>query len=949
MSEPKLISPLLDGFVMGNAMSEQNGVTCHPALKESSDDKYIVKIISIPASQVQLEALLLTGAYKDPADAADYFTAEAEGIVKEAGILEKLSKLDGFLSYEGWQIVPMENGNLGNQVYLLGSYKRSLERHIRRSRMSHLEAVNLGLDLCQALAICRRIGYLYVNLKPSNVFISKNREFRIGDVGFVPLDTLKFNSLPGKYFSPYSPPESKDPLHSLDTTYDTYSAGMILYQVFNDGVLPAANADPAMPPVNADYEISAIIMKAISPDPADRWKDPMEMGQALVGYMQRNSVNNTPLSPQTELVTDPEAPVLIREAAEQTKILPNIKDITGTPPAQEPVHIPDEEPAEEPAEVAPEDREEAIAQEISSLFTSDKGPEMPDAPIVFAEPAPVAAPPQPDEEDDGFSLTGILDKEEPDDSDLIDESYIEDIPGFDEETAPKKSIFKKLFGIVAVLLLLALLGIGGFWYYQNLYIQRIQDLEVIGSLDTLTVRVDTTADNSILTVICTDTYGNAMTQPLVNGEAVFEDLLPNSQYKINLEMEGFHKLIGKTSEVFNTAAQTNVVSFTAIAGPEDGSVLLNMVVDGTEPENWTLSYTADGEEKKTHTFTGHSVTIKELAVGKTYTFTLQDPEESILTGNSSVEFTSTKLVMADNLQIISCSEGNLKVRWDCPEGMQIDTWTVRCYNDADYEQVQENVAATEATFTDVDTTRAYTVEVTAAGMTQPIRTSITSNPITVTNFSANEEETGEVTFTWDHEGKEPVGGWLLMYKVDNTEKASVMKCDDASATISPVVPGAAYHIEIQAADSTSIFSNLQEFKAKDAPSFELDDVVSDKVTASLLVTPGNSDWTYESISDDDFTDTFASGDPISVVLYSSNKFWLNEHEIDALYVIRDSEGNVRSDLITQEELNWRDLWYDGNTRYGELDLPVSPAEAGSYRVDIYFNSCFLASAPFTIQ
>ena len=59
MSDHKLVSPLLDGFVMGNPMSIHDGICCCPAMKENTDKKYIVKIISIPESQVQLDALLL--------------------------------------------------------------------------------------------------------------------------------------------------------------------------------------------------------------------------------------------------------------------------------------------------------------------------------------------------------------------------------------------------------------------------------------------------------------------------------------------------------------------------------------------------------------------------------------------------------------------------------------------------------------------------------------------------------------------------------------------------------------------------------------------------------------------------------------------------------------------------------------------------------------------------
>ena len=73
MSAPKLISPLLDGFVMGPPISNHHGVRCCPAMKHNSDNKYIVKIVSVPASQSQLDALLLTGAYNDPGEAMDYF------------------------------------------------------------------------------------------------------------------------------------------------------------------------------------------------------------------------------------------------------------------------------------------------------------------------------------------------------------------------------------------------------------------------------------------------------------------------------------------------------------------------------------------------------------------------------------------------------------------------------------------------------------------------------------------------------------------------------------------------------------------------------------------------------------------------------------------------------------------------------------------------------------
>ena len=305
MSEPKLISPLLDGFILGAPISDHDGVSCYPAIKENSENKYIVKVISVPASQVQLDALLLTGAYPDRGSAMDYFKSVADGVEAEAALLKKLAKLEGFLPYDEWQVVPMEDNRLGYDIYLISSYKRSLEKYLRKNPMTHLGAVNLGLDLCSALAVARRAGYLYADLKPANVFISSGKQYRIGDLGFLEMDALKYTSLPSKYISEYTAPELKDALTTVNTTVDTYAVGMILYRIYNNNQLPKIEEDePIAAPANADYELAEVILKAIAQNPKDRYEDPMEMGRALVSYMQRNGVNDVPIVPPAAEVVD---------------------------------------------------------------------------------------------------------------------------------------------------------------------------------------------------------------------------------------------------------------------------------------------------------------------------------------------------------------------------------------------------------------------------------------------------------------------------------------------------------------------------------------------------------------------------------------------------------------------------------------------------------------------
>ena len=933
MSELKLVSPMLDGFVMGNPMSNHDGIFCCPAMKENSDEKYIVKIISIPESQVQLDALLLTGAYKDPAEATDYFKDVANSIVTEVETLNTLSKLEGFLPYENYQVVPMENGNLGYQIYLLSNYRRSLLRHMSKNPVTHLEAVNLGLDLCAALAICRRAGYLYVDLKPANVFLSKDKQYRIGDLGFVKLDSLSYTSLPGKYRSPYAPAEVQDDMKVLNDTVDTYAVGMILYQIYNEGSLPAAPLEPKDPfphPSNADYEISSIIMKAIDPDPAKRWADPMEMGKALVGYIQRNSVNNVPITPPSGVLSNTESAADMNAStegddhseepvAEKSAVTTPVAEASGVTPSVEeeaqPESVADENISQDD-DAKVDESEDTMAEDIAAEETDDDL----DFSIAFSEPAPEkkAAAPSP---------------------------------------APKKPapVRKKkqhhgrtILTMVLTLMILVCLGCGAYWFYQTQYLKTIDNLTLDGSQNELTVTVDTKMNTDLLRVTCTDTYGNSVAQNVVNGQAVFTDLLPDSLYRIELAVDGFHELTGKTAEIFTTDAIPTIVSMSSVTGAEDGSVIVNFTVDGSDPDEWIITCSAEGEPEIIETFTGHSVTIKGLTVGKAYTLTLGSSNGDDIAGSYSMDFIANQLVMAENLMIADCTEGVMTVRWDAPQDTAVETWTVRCYTDDGYEEVLE-IAGTEIAFTGIDSSKAYTVEVTAKGMTQANRVSISANPLTVTGLTVNADDPNQLSVSWTYDGNAPEGGWLLLYSLDDgIGQQNVVKCEANSAVIETRIPSTKYHFELQAVDSTSVFNNLHSFICPAAEVFTNQGLSANKITSRLVKTPDQDDWTIDSIGDDAFEDTFQVGDSISIVLIASDNFYLPEMDIDVMYVIRDGKGNVLSDLISSEVRDWKDIWYDGDYHNGELTIPEVPQEPGDYSVSVYFNDLAVTVINFTI-
>ena len=907
MSDITLVSPLLDGFVMGEPLSGHNGVYCYPAMKENSDNRYIVKTIAVPASQKQLDALLLTGACKDPAEATEYFRELAEGIVEEAELLKQLSALEGFLSYEGWQIAPMDESKLGYTVYLLGTYKQSLEKFLKRNPMTHLGAVNLGLDLCSALAICRRSGHIFIDLKPGNIFLTGEQEYRIGDLGFAKLDSLKYSSMPARYHSPYMAPELLDSLATLNPTADIYSVGMILYQIYNDGQLPKETEELA-PPSNADYELAEIILKACAKNPRNRYQTPIEMGQALVSYMQRNVVNNDPILPPMGLLVVTDEPLTAEEAADFS--------------------VPDEEDVPENAEQQLSEEVNAIAQSADTMMDEPEEEEIFfHAPSAKAEPAEAPADEEDDDEDDEVEFIAPVKKPAPVRRPRTRKGRIQ-------------KVIKRFFSTLLILVLLAGLCYGGFYYYTNYYLQIVDEMNIDGSENSITVSLSTTIDETQLTAVCVDMYGNTKRSSVNGGIAQFDNLNSGSMYTITLEIEGFHKLKGATMGTYETRELTTISDFSAKTGKEDGSVVLSFSVDGPETQDWIINYTTAGEEPQTVSFTGHVVTITGLNVDTLYTFQLVPTTELYMTGNDTLEFTASKTVLAENLVISSLEGTTLKAQWTAPADTTVESWTVHCYSDTGYDATIV-VNDTNATFTEVYGDQSYTVEVTAAGMSQSTRTYISAKAITVTSLNVSVDDGLKVS--WDYVGNTPEGGWLLMYDVDGAEAYEVIKCTDTSGTILNLVPKSVYDISIQAADGSTVFGGTYTYTCPAADDFDEYSLPASYIDVYLGKTPEGEDWNYSNVEK---TSTFTSGDAVTMVLNATKKFYTYAENVEITFVIRNAQGQAQADLTNAYTKVWQKMW---NNYYATLEIPALPTAAGSYTIELYFNGDFVSSNSFTIS
>lgn len=994
MSEIKLISPMLDHFAVGDAISDHHGVRCYPAMEEATSSKYIVKVISVPASRTQLDALLLSGAYPDEASALVYFKELADGVIQEAEVLNRLSQQEGFLGYEQFQLVPMDD-DIGFHIYLLGSYKRTLARQLHKQPMTYLEAINLGLDMCASLTVCRRYGYLYADLKPENIYVMEGGSYRIGDLGFLPLNSLRYASLPDKYRSAYTAPEISDAFCELNATIDVYAAGMILYQIFNNGELPAV--DPENPaetlpaPANADYELSEIILKACTANPAARWEDPAQMGHALVSYMQRNGVNDTPIVPP--VIPEPEPSISELTDSEEVPVADDNEIIADGPVDQnDPSDSGDDEVSPLPqddelagiAVLLESDNDETdpsynedeidydlVSDEISEMLTqADEiaSHPVPD-PVVAPEPIEVSVPVvttvseggEDEPVDTQATIAVKVDSDTPsdesqdtvpaeDDTDSAADEPTSDADAVELESdgdadKPAKKKSHWLRNTILILLAVGILAAGVFFYTQY-YLLPIESITLEGHEDTLTVQVQTTVDEKLLSVVCKDQHGNQLIAPVENGVAVFEDLIPDTGYTVTVTINGFHKLTGDYSKAYSTPVETNIAQFSAAAGYEDGTVVLAFTVDGRDTSEWSVLYSADGEEEKSIETSNKAVTISGLTIGKEYTFRLQPNTALFVTGQDEITFTATKLIYPQDLTVTGCTDGKMTVAWTAPKDTAVENWSVHCTDGAQYTETIIS-SKTTAEFDQIDPAKEYTITVTASGMSVSKQVIKPANAVSLTDMKLEQHATyAELTWNCSEDLNED---WFISFSVDGLTSTMTETTSKGYFRVPYIIPGAVYRVYIKGTKGTEPLGGTYVFTAATPKpsdyenSFNNKTVTAEDMTFSLCTPPSWNYWDRFDLDSEDYTTQFKAGQKAGLLIQLNKDYGSSWDEIVRVFAIYDQEQNLAACGYTTG--SWSNMWSNG---YSALDIPFMPEATGEYTMRLYFDGQFVTEQSFSI-
>lgn len=212
--------------------------------------------------------------------------------VNEVSILESLAGEAHIVQLKGSCIEKMPEENYC-RLYMQMEYLMGLPDYMEKEGvLDEAEIIRMGIEICRALEVCHKHDILHRDIKPNNILVSADGEFKLGDFGLAREWVDSSMTVIGT--RPYLAPEVVR-FMPYDKRADIYSLGMTLYYLVNDFHLPFADiVDPeermqkrvfgmdGLPqPGHAFEGMREVIAKACAYDPEERYPTATQMRKAL--------------------------------------------------------------------------------------------------------------------------------------------------------------------------------------------------------------------------------------------------------------------------------------------------------------------------------------------------------------------------------------------------------------------------------------------------------------------------------------------------------------------------------------------------------------------------------------------------------------------------------------------------------------------------------------------
>lgn len=260
-------------------------------------EKAALKVITIPQKSSDIDALRSEG--YDNASITETFKRYLEDIVNEYSLMRKLSGSANVVNCDDVRYVQHDDG-FGWDVYIKMELLTPLMKVID-TVVSDEQVIQIGIDICKALILCKKHNIVHRDIKPENIFISENGDYKLGDFGVAKImeKTSGGTNKIGTY--DFMAPEVYND-EPYDSAADRYSLGLVLYWLLNDRRTPFLPLPPAQPgnnekinarkqrfrgetipaPAHGSWELQQVVLKACAYNQEDRYQSAEEFCDALV-------------------------------------------------------------------------------------------------------------------------------------------------------------------------------------------------------------------------------------------------------------------------------------------------------------------------------------------------------------------------------------------------------------------------------------------------------------------------------------------------------------------------------------------------------------------------------------------------------------------------------------------------------------------------------------------
>lgn len=278
-----------------------------------------LKVMEIPQSQAELDSLQNEGLSEQEIE--EYYHGMVEDIVEEFTLMSKLKGHSNIVSYEDHQVVKKQDG-FGWIIYIRMELLTGLFSYAKNIELTNHDVIQLGIDICKALEVCKQYHIIHRDIKPENIFISNVGTYKLGDFGIARELEKTSSGLSKKGTRSYMAPEVYKGME-YNSSVDLYSLGIVLYRFLNDNRLPFLPAAPqkirysdkekadllrmsgqSMPaPAYASEELSRIVLKACAYLPQERYASAEEMRSDLERILEQEEICSIPFYSSNDKVS----------------------------------------------------------------------------------------------------------------------------------------------------------------------------------------------------------------------------------------------------------------------------------------------------------------------------------------------------------------------------------------------------------------------------------------------------------------------------------------------------------------------------------------------------------------------------------------------------------------------------------------------------------------------